>query len=171
MRDLRLCLRVLAPTAVTVAALLAPQAICGEELSPIEQRIVEIARTDSTVMDHLDHLCNRIGPRLSGSRGLQRACVETRDYFAALGLEAWLEEWDEWAVGFDRGPARGRVTAPEQMVLEFATNAWTPATPGERRQSERLVDTPRQRRPSTPREGRSTSGGLSAAQGDGPEAV
>ena len=37
-------------------------------------KIIEIGTTDNHVQDHLDYLTNRIGPRLTGSEGLQAAC-------------------------------------------------------------------------------------------------
>lgn len=38
--------------------------------SPDVEKIVATVRTDCQAMDHLDVLCNRIGPRLTGSDNL-----------------------------------------------------------------------------------------------------
>ena len=86
---------------------------------------------ESQVMDHLDVLCNRIGPRLTGSDNLTNACEWVRDRFASFGIEnARLESWGEFPVGFNRGPWFGRVIQPEPKSLEFMTMAWSAGTKG-----------------------------------------
>jgi carboxypeptidase Q len=99
--------------------------------SPEVERIVATAHEASQVMDHLDVLCNRIGPRLTGSDNLTHACEWTRDRFASFGIEnARLESWGEFPVGFNRGPWFGRVILPEPKSLEFVTMAWSAGTKG-----------------------------------------
>src|SRR5262245_35153918 len=51
-------------------------------------KITHEGREKSQVMAHLDHLVNRIGPRLTGSDNLTVACEWTRDTFAGFGLDA-----------------------------------------------------------------------------------
>jgi carboxypeptidase Q len=95
------------------------------------ERILSAGREDSQVMDHLDILCNRIGPRLTSSDNLTNACEWVRDRFASFGIEhARLDRWGEFPVGFNRGPWFGRVIEPESQALEFATMAWTAGTKG-----------------------------------------
>jgi hypothetical protein len=95
------------------------------------ERIVSAGREGSHVMDHLDVLCNRIGPRLTGSDNLTNACEWVRDRFASFGIEsARLEQWGEFPVGFDRGPWFGRVIQPEPRALDFMTMAWSAGTKG-----------------------------------------
>jgi len=95
------------------------------------ERILSAGHEDSHVMDHLDWLCNRIGPRLTGSENLTNACEWVRDRFASYGISnARLESWGEFPVGFNRGPWFGRVVQPEAKALEFATMAWTAGTKG-----------------------------------------
>lgn len=95
------------------------------------ERIVSTAHEESQVMDHLDWLCNRIGPRLTGSDNLTNACEWVRDRFASYGIDnARLEEWGEFRVGFNRGPWFGRVVQPEPKPLEFVTMAWSAGTKG-----------------------------------------
>ena len=93
-------------------------------------RIIEIGKTDNRVQQHLDYLTNRIGPRLSGSEGLQAACEWARDEFKSMGLKSRLEEWGEFEVGFERGPATGMMVSPKKMNLEFGTNSWSAGTKG-----------------------------------------
>ncbi|MGO9463817.1 MAG: M20/M25/M40 family metallo-hydrolase [Isosphaeraceae bacterium] len=98
---------------------------------PEFERIVSAGHEDSQVMDHLDWLCNRIGPRLTGSDNLTNACEWVRDRFASFGIDnARLEPWGEFPVGFNRGPWFGRVIQPEPKALEFMTKAWSAGTKG-----------------------------------------
>lgn len=94
------------------------------------QRIIEIGQNDSQVQQHLDMLTNRIGPRLTASEGLQAACEWSLAKFKEMGLEARLEQWGEFPVGFERGPAFGSMVVPRKVNLEFGTNAWTAGTRG-----------------------------------------
>lgn len=93
-------------------------------------KIIEIGKTDNRVQEHLDYITNRIGPRLTGSEGLQAACEWARDEFKSMGLESRLEQWGEFPVGFERGPATGAMVSPSKMTLEFGTNAWSAGTKG-----------------------------------------
>jgi len=120
---------------VVAASLFAPSAFAAEkEKSKAEleaEKIVAAGREESQVMDHLDVLSNRIGPRLTSSDGLQTACEWARDKFASLGLEnARLEEWGSFPVGFNRGPWSGKVIGPSEHALEFITMAWSAGTRG-----------------------------------------
>jgi carboxypeptidase Q len=95
------------------------------------ERILSAAHEESQVMDHLDVLVNRIGPRLTSSDNLTNACEWTRERFASFGIDnARLEAWGEFPVGFNRGPWFGRVIQPEPRTLDFATMAWTAGTKG-----------------------------------------
>jgi carboxypeptidase Q len=124
MKLLRYPLRGLAAFLVTAVI-----AIAADE-SEVD-RIVAAGRDGSQVMDHLDYLTNRIGPRLTGSDGLQNACEWARDQFQAMGLtNARLEKWGEIPVGFNRGPWFGRVVEPEPKLLQFGTAAWSAGTKG-----------------------------------------
>ncbi len=95
------------------------------------QRVIDLGQSENLVMEHLDHLSNRIGPRLTASDGFRNACEWARGRFEAFGLSnARLEPWGEFPVGFNRGPASGRMVAPESKPLHFGTNAWTAGTRG-----------------------------------------
>ena len=94
-------------------------------------KIISAGRGESQVMDHLDVLTNRIGPRLTSSDGLQNASEWARDKFAEFGLkDAKLEKWGEFPVGFNRGPWSGKVVEPEPRTLEFITPSWSAGTKG-----------------------------------------
>jgi hypothetical protein len=95
------------------------------------ERVLALGKSDNRVMEHLDHLANRIGPRLTGSENYQIACEWAKEQFEAFGLlNVRLEPWGEFPVGFNRGPARGRAIAPVEKELELGTNAWTAGTKG-----------------------------------------
>jgi carboxypeptidase Q len=99
--------------------------------SPEVQAIIAAGRRDTQVQDHLDHLCNRIGPRLTGSDNLQVAVEWAESRFRELGLEqVRLEPWGEVPVGFNRGPWQGRMVEPQELTLQFGTYAWTAGTRG-----------------------------------------
>ena len=85
---------------------------------------------NSQVMAHLDHLTNEIGPRLTGSQRLTKACEWARDKFKSFGIDnARLEPWGEVEVGFDRGVHVGYLKVGDQQTkLTFGTNAWTPGS-------------------------------------------
>ena len=100
------------------------------EPSPMIAKIIDVGKTENHVQKHLDYLTNRIGPRLTGSEGLQAACEWAQKEFEAMGLDSRLEKWGEFPVGFERGPSYGAMVSPKPMKLEFGTNAWTAGTKG-----------------------------------------
>src|SRR5262245_29224983 len=94
-------------------------------------RIIATARESSLVMEHLDYLVNRIGPRLTSSDNLTNACDWARERFASFGIDnARIEKWGEFPIGFNRGPWFGRMVEPEVRPLTIGTNSWTAGTPG-----------------------------------------
>ncbi|HLY73005.1 MAG TPA: M28 family peptidase, partial [Planctomycetota bacterium] len=110
--------------AILLLLLLLPQS------DPVVEAIVKEERADSHVMAYLDHLTNEIGPRLTGSTRLTRACEWTKSEFEKMGLQARLVEWGTFPVGYDRGPWSAKMTAPEAQDLTIGFNAWSPGTPG-----------------------------------------
>lgn len=94
-------------------------------------RVIAVGQEENRVMDHLDILCNRFGPRLTSSDALQTANQWARDTFESFGLtNARLEEWGEFPVGFNRGPWFGKVVEPQEKRLEFLTMSWSAGTKG-----------------------------------------
>ncbi len=97
---------------------------------PVVAAVLKEGRENSRVMAHLDHLTNEIGPRLTSSTNLTKACEWTRDQFASWGLKARLEEWGTFPVGFDRGPWSAKMVLPVEKPLTIGTGAWTAGTHG-----------------------------------------
>ena len=99
----------------------------------IWKQIQTEALENSEVQDWLHTLTQEFGPRLTSSKRLARAQVWARDQFREMGLEAELEQWGTFPVGFDRGPSSGRIVAPIEKDLTFQTSAWTVGTDGAKR--------------------------------------
>ncbi|MFO0922583.1 MAG: M20/M25/M40 family metallo-hydrolase [Pirellulales bacterium] len=115
-------------TLVTLA-MQSPRLLAEENSAAVA--IIAAGKNGNQVQGHLDHLTNRIGPRLTGSDGLQRACEWARESFESMGLQnATMEPWGEFPVGFNRGPATGKMVSPKPLTLQFTTNAWTAGTKG-----------------------------------------
>ncbi len=92
--------------------------------------IVALGHTDNKVTEHVAYLTEDIGPRLTGSHRLMVAEQWCRDQFASWGLDAKLEKWGDFPVGFDRGPWSGGMVTPEEIDYDFITPAWTPGAVG-----------------------------------------
>lgn len=113
------------------AALAAPAAFAQGDAATLD-RIVDEGKNHNQVMRHLTYLTQKIGPRLTGSPRLQRACEWTAGKFREFGLQnVHLEQWGTVPVGFERGPRQfARMVKPFDVPIEFTTNAWTPGTKG-----------------------------------------
>src|SRR5688572_27167772 len=92
----------------TAPATSAPTLRQGEEARVVGE-VIELGALDNRVQDHLRHLCLEIGPRLTSSHNLALAQQWALEQFRAWGLDAQLERWGEFPVGFDRGPWRGGI--------------------------------------------------------------
>jgi len=93
--------------------------------------LVEEGTERTQVWATLEELCLGIGPRLTGSAGLERASTWARGKFASYGMKnAHLWKWGEVPVRFDRGPSSVRMVSPVEADFEFTTRAWAPGTDG-----------------------------------------
>lgn len=118
-------------TAEPASATTAPAAASTpEHPDPVVRAIMRYGRTDSQVNVLLREMTDRFGPRLTGSHNLMAAEVWARDQLAGFGLQASLEKWGDFPVGFDRGPQRGAMLLPERVELDFITPSWTPGVYG-----------------------------------------
>jgi hypothetical protein len=98
-------------------------------------KIIDEGKRNNQTRAHLEYLTGQIGPRLTTSLALQRACEWTAKKFREFGCEnVHLEEWGEWPIGFDRGRNHvGRMVTPFARNFEFTTRSWTPGTNGLKR--------------------------------------
>jgi carboxypeptidase Q len=60
----------------------------GRRYGDIAARLLEAARTDSLAHERLRHLCDSIGPRLSGSKAMEEAVRWTADLMRKDGLDS-----------------------------------------------------------------------------------
>ena len=116
------------PCLLGLAVLAIPLPLAAQS-SALEQ-IQRAGQEDNRVQDHLRILTRRFGPRLTSSQVLYDAQVWAMQTFRSFGLEARLERWGEFPVGFHRGPGSARMTAPEQRELECITRCWSAGTLG-----------------------------------------
>lgn len=121
---------VVAPAIVAPPAAAAVVTAAPEHPDPVVRAILRHGRTDSQVNALLRQMTDQFGPRLTGSHNLMAAEAWARDQFAGFGLQASLEKWGDFPVGFDRGPQRGAMIAPERVELDFITPSWTPGMLG-----------------------------------------
>ncbi len=108
---------------------LAPPASALQQ-DEVVDKVIELGRSEPQVMEHLRYLSERIGHRLTGSSDIERASEWARAQFASYGLDARLEKWGEFPVGFDRGPSSGGMVSPVHVDFVFTTYAWSAGTPG-----------------------------------------
>ncbi|MBZ5529118.1 MAG: hypothetical protein LAN71_14620 [Acidobacteriia bacterium] len=84
----------------------------------------------SQVMESLEYLSDRIGPRLTGSEQLKKANEWTAELMRGYGLvNVHLEPWTI-ARSWTRGEARARIVAPAEHPLTIASAGWAPGTGG-----------------------------------------
>ena len=69
------------------------------QTDPTVDAIVKEERANSHVMAYLDHLTNKIGPRLTSSTRLTQACDWAKSEFEKMGLKTQLYEWGTFPVG------------------------------------------------------------------------
>lgn len=96
---------------------------------PVVEKIIELAAQENQTMDHLDALCNTIGPRLTGSDGYLHAVDWAMYMFEKWGLEVEKVKVGELPIGFNRGPWFGRMINGEE-ALHFTTPSYTAGTHG-----------------------------------------
>lgn len=99
-------------------------------------RIFHEGVDNSHVMEILTHLSHEIGPRLTGSTNAETANNWARQRFESWGLDdAYLHEWGEIGMRFDRGPSFGRAYMGDDdsaayEIKALTTLAWVPGTEG-----------------------------------------
>ena len=95
------------------------------------QRIRLEGINHSHVMEYASALDDDIGPRLTGSQNLKHANEWTRDQFTAMGcVNAHLEDWGEFGMGWTQLNTWVRMTAPDNAVFIAQAAPWSPPTGG-----------------------------------------
>jgi carboxypeptidase Q len=94
-------------------------------------RIRDEGMNRSQVMQTLNYLTNVIGPRLTGSPGMQRANEWTRDTLTKWGLTgAHLESWGPFGRGWQLRHFSAEMVEPLALPLNAYPKAWSPSTSG-----------------------------------------
>lgn len=97
----------------------------------IYQQIREEGFKHSHVMEYASALMDGIGPRLTGSPNLKHANEWTRDQFTAMGcVNAHLEDWGEFGMGWQQLNTWVRMSAPDSAVFIAQAAPWSAATNG-----------------------------------------
>jgi len=108
--------------------------------------VIDEGQNRNQVMTHLTHLCEQIGPRLTGSSRLEQANNWVADQFRSFGLQNVHQfEWGQFPVRFDRGRCTGKMVEPIQREFAFTARSWSAGTDGP-------VRGPVLREPQTPEE-------------------
>jgi carboxypeptidase Q len=104
-----------------------PRPVAGAD---VDRMLLGEIKDRAEVIPNLRHLCDEIGPRLTGSANLERANRWAADRMTAYGLTSVrLEPW-EVPVGWERGTASLRLIEPGIRQLAVASAGWTPGTDG-----------------------------------------
>jgi len=95
------------------------------------QRIREEGLQHSHVMEYASALTDDIGPRLTGSPNMAKANAWTRDQLTAMGcVNAHLEDWGEFGMGWQQLNTWVRMTSPDTAVFIAQATPWSPSTNG-----------------------------------------
>jgi carboxypeptidase Q len=98
---------------------------------PVIARIKDEGINHSQVMQTLSFLSDVIGPRLTASPNMKRACEWTRDTMTKWGMQnAHLEAWGPFGRGWTLKRFSAQVTDPQDFPLIAYPKAWSPGTNG-----------------------------------------
>ncbi|RXS97769.1 M20/M25/M40 family metallo-hydrolase [Silvibacterium dinghuense] len=94
-------------------------------------RIREEGLEHSHIMEYASALSDDIGPRLTGSPNMAKANAWTRDQLTAMGcVNAHLDDWGEFGLGWQQLNTWVRMTAPDTAVFIAQATPWSPSTNG-----------------------------------------
>lgn len=102
----------------------------GNSVATTDAQIIAEIRDHSELMDNLEYLSDRIGPRLTGSPQLKQASDWTVEMFKKYGLTNVHLEAYSIPHAWLRGTAKARMIAPAAHPLTIASAAWSPNTKG-----------------------------------------
>lgn len=95
---------------------------------------------NSKVMDIAFHLTDVAGPRLTNSPGYLRAANWAKDELTKMGLvNAALEPWGDFGVGWEQTRCYIAMTAPYYSPVIAIPRAWTGGTPGKKIMSSEVI--------------------------------
>ena len=117
-----------------IVALLALPVLCDANDSPdleVVNRIKVEATENSQVMDHLFHLVEVHGPRITNSKGFMDSAKWVAERLEGWGLEnAALERWGPFGQGWSREYFSAHLIEPQYEQLIGVPLGWSPSTGG-----------------------------------------
>ncbi len=118
----------------TVLALASLPLLCAANDSPdleVVSRIKHEAQENSQVMEHLFHLVEVYGPRVTNSEGFMDSARWVKGQFEKWGLEkANLEKWGPFGQGWSREYFSAHLVEPQYEQLIGVPMGWSPSTDG-----------------------------------------
>jgi len=97
----------------------------------LDRALMAEAKANAEVMKNLEYLSDTIGPRLTGSKNLERANEWAAEKMRDYGLTSVRQEPWEIPLGWERGAATLTVVEPDTRVrCTIAAVGWTPGTKG-----------------------------------------
>ena len=116
---------------VAAAAPAVPTDPTADPARALDEVLIAAAAKDSSLLPNLYHLSDVIGPRLTGSPALNRACEWAADRMRDYGLENVRLEPYTIPEGWERGEARAKLVEPANGVrIQLASYGWRPGTDG-----------------------------------------
>ena len=110
----------------------------------VVHRIRQEAFKRSQVMDHLFHMTEVAGPRLTNSPGYDMAAEKIAETAKSWGLEnVQLEPWGPFGRGWSTSHFSAHLVAPQYSSLIGAPLTWTPGTDGVVSGTPLLIELPR----------------------------
>lgn len=96
------------------------------------KRIIDIGIKNNQTMAILKEVTHKIGARLTSSPALDKSMDWAMSKFKSYGCtNVHLEQWGEWAVGFQRGAKQSaKMISPWKADMVFTSPSWTPGTNG-----------------------------------------
>ena len=98
-------------------------------LEGADRKIADAEKAGSEALQNEEYLSTFIGPRLTGSPGMQKASQWTLELFRKYGLDSHLETI-QIPHSWDRGNDWGELISPVQHWMSVRSAAWGKATPG-----------------------------------------
>jgi len=124
--------RALATVAMAAAGLVGAGDVSAQRLvtdDAVIRAIWEEATTRSRLEPLAQSLLDSLGPRLTGSPGMERAQDWAVQRLQSWGVQAERERYGTWE-GWERGPSHVDLVAPRVRSLEGRILAWSPGTNG-----------------------------------------
>lgn len=100
----------------------------SDQYRAVADRLIDAALVDSEGYDRLAYLCYRIGHRLSGSQGLEKAVIWSAEEMKRAGLSN-VRTIPVKVPHWERGAESGRILTPREMPLHMLGLGMSVGTP------------------------------------------